>query len=1390
MNDQGAHQEPKDKALQEVVARLKDELFRLNNQLDNNLKKIKEFFLLGSGGKIIFDQDGSITEANQNFVEGMNAYSKERIIRSNIYDFFAENEKSILNKAVTKLLERQAESTHLIATMKRSDGSFFDASISLTVFSDLDTGTNLVFASITNITSQLNLHFELEEKKKLLSEAQKLSQFGYWHYSFANRKIHWSDEVYSIFEARKTDELGSFESFMKRVHPSDHDILFEFWKKISLRSQIESITIRIIVGDGSVKYVTMKAEMETDRSGMPFRILGTIIDVTENWYRERKIAENEELFHSLFNNLTDIFIIFELVFDGNGTIVDYTYKDVNPLFEMKLGFVRDEVVGKRLSLHLPSLYQQLHPLFKLTAIASEPQQDRLYIPLLDSFVDVLIYSPSSNMIATIWRDVSLMVEAERSLRESEEKYRQIFSVASDALFMVDYQTGKIADTNPTACQLYGYRRDELLSMTMMDLSTAPDQLLGQISAQASILVSEVCVKKNGDRFPVEMSLSYFNWGGRKVVFVSVRDISERIASQEKLIKSELKFKQLFDFSNDAILILRNYRIIDYNQKASSIFDLRHGSLANKTLWSISPGYQNSGEDSRINAVELLQDTLAGNQHQIEWLFQRSDSSTFVADVKLSPILYGNEKVIQAIIRDITPQKETETVLKKNEERWKYALEGSSIGVMDWDLIGNHIYFSPVLKSMLGFQESEMAHTFEEFEKRIHTDDVMRVFDYINEYLSGKRNHYNIEYRIQCKNGSYKWVWGRGKVASFTPDGSPARFVGTIDDVTKTKIIEQNYASEIQKLKQTAFVLKTGYWELDLRTMIFHGQPETFSILGFDPQPLHLKKLEKIVHPDDKDIFIAQFDVQSQRKGELLECFRIIVDDETRHIQSYVIPQFDQRSTLAGFIGAFQDITIHKTVEAEQVIKQNIYSALNEQLNFALIIVQNEQVVYSNKKAYEITGYAENELHSPYFSVLSLIASGSREEFQKKILSIGSSKSKNFIAEYELITKHNRSKWVEVSAVSISFLEDQALLLLFSDNTQLKNIYLESQMNESTFKAMVDFSNVVIALYNEERQIVACNNRYHYFIGGAMHKQGAPSVKSENEAIILNVIEKRRQGLTNAASNTAELSIEGEKIWVSIEAQYDPNKMLSIQITDIDQLKQSELAAMSDTLALRSLIDQSATAYALFDRKMELVFANRAFSKMFQPILSVRPLSFASLPFASHSDSVLFTEQYGRNELSNKAFVYSDYKEKHLTIGLSSYEVNQSRFFSLAVVDETVVQTEINNLKRNIEKYLSLFEASPLGMAVIDRNRNIINSNSAFYRLTGFTPNSAQLKRVDDFVHIENLSEVISDFSQLFSGVRKHINARHRIVSSEEKSAWIKSDLNTFTDSYVYFVFAV
>lgn len=133
------------------------------------------------------------------------------------------------------------------------------------------------------------------------------------------------------------------------------------------------------------------------------------------------------------------------------------------------------------------------------------------------------------------------------------------------------------------------------------------------------------------------------------------------------------------------------------------------------------------------------------------------------------------------------------LLRDSEFRWKFAVEGSGDGLWDWNLKTNEVFFSRQWKSMLGFAEDEIENCLDEWEQRVHPEDMDEVRADIQRHLSGETEVYINRHRVRRKDGTYLWILDRGIVVERDENGSPLRMIGTHSDITEQ--VEHQHALE-------------------------------------------------------------------------------------------------------------------------------------------------------------------------------------------------------------------------------------------------------------------------------------------------------------------------------------------------------------------------------------------------------------------------------------------------------------------------------------------------------------------------------------------------------------------------------------------------------------------
>jgi diguanylate cyclase (GGDEF)-like protein/PAS domain S-box-containing protein len=153
-------------------------------------------------------------------------------------------------------------------------------------------------------------------------------------------------------------------------------------------------------------------------------------------------------------------------------------------------------------------------------------------------------------------------------------------------------------------------------------------------------------------------------------------------------------------------------------------------------------------------------------------------------VELNRLRHGLEGVVS----------ERTAELKESEERWKFALEGAGDGVWDWNPKTDAALFTRRWKEMLGYAEHEFPDTGTAWVEHLHPEDKDRVLSAVHDYFAGKQPSYVVEFRMRCKDGSWKWIMARGKLVGRDAGGAPVRVIGTHTDISLRKAAEEEISN--------------------------------------------------------------------------------------------------------------------------------------------------------------------------------------------------------------------------------------------------------------------------------------------------------------------------------------------------------------------------------------------------------------------------------------------------------------------------------------------------------------------------------------------------------------------------------------------------------------------
>ncbi|MBI5922242.1 MAG: diguanylate cyclase [Betaproteobacteria bacterium] len=183
-----------------------------------------------------------------------------------------------------------------------------------------------------------------------------------------------------------------------------------------------------------------------------------------------------------------------------------------------------------------------------------------------------------------------------------------------------------------------------------------------------------------------------------------------------------------------------------------------------------------------------------------------------------------------INRQNLERERSQQALSESEERWKFALEGAGDGVWDRNMQTGEVVYSKRYREMYGFSDEDVDLLKEDWDSRVHPDDLKNVLAERQAYLTGQTRSYANERRMQCKDGSWKWVLSRGMVVARDAQGNPARMIGTHSDIS-----ERHKREEELRLAATVFdTVDEAVVITDMENRIVSVNPAFTTITGYQP----------------------------------------------------------------------------------------------------------------------------------------------------------------------------------------------------------------------------------------------------------------------------------------------------------------------------------------------------------------------------------------------------------------------------------------------------------------------------------------------------------------------------------------------------------------------------
>ena len=331
--------------------------------------------------------------------------------------------------------------------------------------------------------------------------------------------------------------------------------------------------------------------------------------------------------------------------------------------------------------------------------------------------------------------------------------------------------------------------------------------------------------------------------------ISNRDLTEHKRIEASLKESELRYRDLVNFSKNGVAIYEamadgeDFIIRDFNRAAESIDDVKKEDIIGKSVLRIFPGIKEFG---LFEVLQRVWRTGVPERHPISHYHDER-----VSGWRDNYVYRLSSGEIVAIYNDVTESKQAEEALRVSEERYRSLVETAGSGISSIDLEGKFTFANDKVCQWAGLAEADiLGRPFANF---VHPADLPGLTEMFLNTAVGKSTGPNIEFRIIGKDGQITWLYTNP--TSIILDGKTSGFNAILNDITQRKWAEKELLKSEALLKEAQEVAHIGHWELDPATMIPAWSDEIFHIFGIDPatgEPSFAAH-SGLLHPDDWEI---------------------------------------------------------------------------------------------------------------------------------------------------------------------------------------------------------------------------------------------------------------------------------------------------------------------------------------------------------------------------------------------------------------------------------------------------------------------------------------------------------------------------------------------------------
>lgn len=1093
----------------ELAATIEMALYK--HQLDQLVRqseaKYRTLIEQASDGIFLADKNGNYLEVNRAFCDLL-GYSYEEMLNMNMQDIFRAED--IATKPLVQLKVNAGAETFFERRLIQKTGSNIPVEISRKI---LDNGNYQgIVRDITErketerqqLQNEARLqilldlsHFEAQDSQDLLdyslTKAIELtgSKIGYIYYYNEETQVFtlssWSKDGMKDCEVQdqqtnselvKTGIWGEAvrqrkpildNDFrapdpLKKGYPDGHAHLAKF------------LTIPVFI-DNTIVAVVCVANKATDYDQTDILQLSLMMDSVWKMVERKQIqdilAENEEKYRKLFENMVTGFALHEIILDDTGQPIDYRFLEVNQAFEDLTGLKASELIDHTVKDALPDTETKWIDIYGKVALTGESIHFEQLSKVLDKFYEVSAYSPKPGQFATIFVDITQRKKEEENIRKSQEALKKAQAVSHVGSWEWNIKDD-VLTWSDEMYHIFGIDKDTFNGKLddVIPLRIHPDDI-------EKVNSSNTSVKDEAKPVPLEYRVVLPDntirvvWGEAGELIVDdngkpakltgiVQDITERIKNEEIHRSLENKFTKIFQTTPDAIAITRfeDGKFIETNENYAKIFGYSSEELSGRTsvdihLWQ--------DPNDRQHYKQLLKQH--GEISNLDIIFRNKNGKLMNCLLSARTFELNGETCSISITRDMTEYKQAQ------ESIWlqSSALNAAANAIVITDSNGIIQWANKAFSSLSGYDQNEaQGHNPRDLVKSgVHDDAFYK--NMWNTILSGQVWQGEVINRRK-DNTLYS------EEMTITPvidaDGRVSQFIAIKQDVTERKQAQKDIQKSENKFAKVFQTTPDGIAITRLKDGLISDANEGYlKLFGFSLNDILGKttiELDIWPNPEDRNLLtkmlieqgeVNDLEMQFRKKnGQIITCLlsgrTIELDGEMYHLS--ITRDISERKRM--------EDSLRKSEEWSRYILEHANDGIH-------IDTADDRIVQANSRFCEMMGYSKEEMLN--MRVADLIAPEVQAGRDNVLLTqIDQFDDEPF--ESINIDSSGRRFPVEVTISKFVSPDGEMYISIVRDISERKKTEEETRKHEKLIRTVFETVPVGIFIINEEGKISLLN----------------------------------------------------------------------------------------------------------------------------------------------------------------------------------------------------------------------------------------------------------------------------------------------------------------------------